>query len=281
MQYTLLYEFSLGSKVWRYTANAEDVIDPSSVVWEAAAISDEGVSTSGSATADTLTINSSIDIVPARLWMHSRPGKVMDVRILRAELPSRVARGDDEGLDNTVDPRLIPVSNLRVHYVGEVAQCSFGTPGTAAFLCETLSASMNREGLSQGWQRSCPHVIYDPLTCGVDKALHAHATFVESISGNTITVSPGASPADFAAGLLEYEHPIKGGESLTIEAGDGTTLAIFDGVGDLYVGMPVTIYRGCNQSPASCVSFNNLPRYGGVPNLTGSSPFDGTSSPVF
>lgn len=278
--YTHLYEFTLGNKVWRYTANAEDVIDPDENVWEATAISDDGVSTSGEAAADQMGIDCSSDIVPARIWMYSRPSKIMDVRILRAQLPARVSRGDDEGVAAVAPSRVIPVTNVRVRYVGEVSQCSFGQLGSAKFTCETLSATMQREGLRLTWQRSCPYTIYDPLTCRVNKVLWATTATVVSISGNTVELST-IGTGNYVGGLLEYVHPVKGDESLTIESFSGTQVTIFDTAADLYVGQQVTVYPGCDGTPASCVEFGNMVNNGGIKDLPGESPFDGVNNPVF
>lgn len=276
--YTLLYEFTLGAKVWRYTANAEDVIDPNGNVWEAAAISDDGESASGEAAADTLTITASSDIVPARLFMYSPPGKIMDVRKLEAMLTPRTDEGYSEGLDNTIDPRQIPVTGLQFTYVGEVRQCGFPQPGTAVFTCDTISASMQQEGLSLGWQRQCPYVIYN---CGANKAANALPRQITNLTSNTITVTPSVS-VDMSGGLLEYEDPIKGSESLTIESGGpGSIFTIFGGTAGLYRGQQVTLFRGCAQTPEACQSFDNLPNFGGIKNLPGKSPFDGIESPVF
>lgn len=280
MQYTLLYEFSLGSRVWRYTANAQDVIDPNSNRWEAAAISSEQISTSGSATADTLNVTASVDLVPARIWMYSRPSKVMDIRIIRANLPDRVSRGDDEGVASDPVADTVQVSNLRVVYVGEVVQCSFDQPGTVGFNCETISATMQREGLRLVWQRSCPYVIYDPLTCGVNKAAFAVAAEVVNIDGNSVSLNVTLS-GNYAGGILEYVHPLRGEDSMTIEVGFDATVVIFEGAEDLYVGQAVTVYRGCDQSPSSCSSFGNKPNYGGIEALPGKSPFNGLDGPIF
>lgn len=276
--YTLLYEFELGTKVWRYTANAEDVIDPLGRVWEAAVISDDGIAVSGEAASDSLSITASADIVPARLYMFSPPSRVMDVRILEAALPVRVDEGYDEGVDATAEPRLIPVTNVQFAYVGEVSQCGFPQPGTAIFTCETISASMQQEGLSLGWQRQCPYVIYN---CGADKAANALPRQIIDLTSATITVSPSVS-VDLSGGLLEYVDPIKGEESLTIESGGpGSIITIFGGTAGLYLGQQVTLYRGCAQTYDACVSFGNLPNHGGIKHLPGKSPFDGVDSPVF
>lgn len=275
--YTHLYEFSLDNKVWRYAANAEDVIDPDGRVWEAAVISDDGVSTSGEASSDQLTIDCSVDLVPARIWMYSRPSKVMDIMIRRALLPERVAASQDEGVVSVDGPRVIPVTNVRVRYAGEIAQCSFGQPGAARFSCETLSATMQREGLRLTWQRSCPKVIYQ---CGVSKFLWRTVANVVSIQGNVVTLST-IGAGNYAGGILEYTHPIKGFETLTIESRSGFQVAIFDTAADLYVGQEVAVYPGCDQTPASCAAFGNTVEYGGIKDLPGVSPFDGVNNPVF
>lgn len=276
-----LYEFSLGSKVWRYTSNAVDVVDADGNVWESAAISDQGVSQSGEIVTDTFTITCSVDLVPARLYMYATPRSVMDIRMLSASLPDKVATPGFSGVDSSLGLQPILVSNRRVEYVGEVKQCGFdGAPGSANFTCEALGSTMDTEGLRLVWMRSCPYVVYDPLTCRLNKAAHASTTTIIDITGNWITVSPGVS-GDFAGGLLEAVHPVKGPETLTIEAGGGGSFLIFDGASDLSVGQSITVYPGCNQTPARCESFGNTLNYGGIKDLPGTSPFDGLSSPSF
>lgn len=279
IQYTFLYEFTLNGKVWRYTANAEDVIDADENVWESASISDDGVNTSGEASADALTVTASTELVPARIFMYSPPTSVMDLRILRATLPSKVSAAPETGIDSTVDQRLVAVTALRFRYVGEISQCTLGTPGTVRFTAETLSASMSREGLRMCWQRSCPHSIYS-LACGANKAANAVAVTVTANDGLTISVTPPVA-ADYEAGILDYTHPVKGAESATIESGTGGSLVVFGGSQDLYVGQQIVVYRGCNQTPEACQSHDNYPQYGGIKDLPGSSPFDGLSAPSF
>ena len=283
LKYTLLYEFSLGANVWRYTANHEDVIDEFGEVWEACAISDDGVSTSGEVASDSLTITAPIDIAPARLFAYSPPSRIMDVRKLYAEFADKPDAPGFTGVETGTGVRLIPVTGRRVTYVGEISQCSFPEPGTVGFPAETISASMQREGLRLGWQRQCPHAVYDPSTCMASKAGNSVTTTVVSVTGGEVVVaSVGAYGAGaFNAGLLEFTHPVKGAEVLTIESHVGTTLTMFDPPTDLWEGMTVTIARGCNQTPASCQSFANFDNYGGIKDLPGKSPFDGVDSPMF
>ncbi len=278
---TQLYEFALGSKVWRYTSNATNVIDADSNVWEAVSITDDGVKQSGESTSDALTITTSSDTIPARLFMFSPPSKAIEVSIYRASFNEKAATSWLEGIDSTVDSHVLPVVNKRAIYIGEISQCSFPEPGNATFTCETLSASMRREGLRLPWQKQCPYLVYDEATCKVGKAEHAVTFTVEALNGGVVTVI-GVIPnyGVFSGGLIEYNHPIKGEEVTTIQGASSREFVLFGFNTDLVPGMTFTAYPGCDGSPVVCQQvFGNYPNYGGFENLPGKSPFDG--DPVF
>lgn len=275
-----LYEFALGVKVWRYTTNAENVSDPSGNVWEAVTISDDGVKQSGESTSDALSLTVSSDIIPARLFMFSPPSRPIEIAIYRASFAEKTATSWLEGSDSTVDSRVLPVTALRAIYMGEISQCSFPTPGEAVFTCETISASMRREGLRLGWQKGCPYLVYDEATCKLSKAAFAAVFTVQSISGNTINVtSTVTDPAEFSGGFIEYEHPIKGSDVMPIEYATSGAFVTFGFSADFYVGMTITAYPGCSGTPDACKARGNYLQYGGFENLPGKSPFDG--DPVF
>jgi hypothetical protein len=164
-------------------------------------------------------------------------------------------------------------------YVGEVSQVNFPQPNKAALSCEALSVSMSREGLRLGWQRSCPFALYDAATCKINKAGFAVPATITEISGFNITVSAALSADIYPGGFFEWTHPVKGAEFRAIEAQNGSALRVFGSTLDLYVGLAITLYRGCDRTPATCRSFGNYDNYGGVPLMPGKSPFDGT--PVF
>lgn len=281
LSYTFLYEFSLGDKVWRYTPNSVDVLDESNVRWEGSAISDDGIKQTGEAVSDALTITCDVDLVPARLFMYAPPSRVIDIAIYRAEFPAKLETTGFTGTESAAPVATMNVVNKRAIYVGEVSQCSFPEPGRAVMTCQTLSASMQREGLRLPWQRQCPYAVYDASTCRVEKSAWGIPTSVVSISGNVVYVATaGFNPNGYLnGGYLEFEHPVKGIETLAIESQNATALAIFGSAAELWEGMNVTLYPGCNQTPQRCQFFNNYLNYGGVPSLPGKSPFDG--DPVF
>lgn len=282
INYIFLYEFGLNGRFWRYTSNAENVIDIDGNEWEACPISDDGVKQSGEAASDALNITASVDTVPARLFMYSPPSKMMSIVKYRAEFDPKPRVSEVTGLVSTPDSRVHPVTNKRVLYDGEVGQCSFaGDPGTVGFTCETLSASMRREGLRLPWQRQCPFAIYDQSTCKLDKSSRGVVAVITAINGVSVSLDSIGSIPDghMAGGFLEFQHPVKGMETLAVESASGTDLVIFGSTIELWVGMTVTIYPGCNQSPDRCKSYGNYLNYGGFEALPGKSPFNG--DPVF
>lgn len=281
LSYIFLYEFSLGDKVWRYTSNSVDVIDENGLLWEASSISDDGIKQTGEAVTDAVTITCDVDLVPARLFMYAPPTRVMEVSISRADFGAKPETVGFTGSDTAPPPATVSVSNTRAIYIGDVSQCSFPDPGKAVLTCQTLSVSMQREGLRMPWQRQCPHAVYDTSTCRLDKSAWGIPTNVVSISGNVVYVdTAGPNPNGYLnGGYLEFEHPVKGAESLAIESQDATALTIFGSAVELWEGVGVTLYPGCNQTPQRCQFFGNYLNYGGVPSLPGKSPYDG--DPVF
>ena len=283
IKYTRLYEFKLGTRIWRFAGNAEDIVDADDNVWEAATISDDGPGQSGEAVSDTLTITCASSLAIPTLFKFSPPGKVIGVRILEAHYQDKPEATNDTGVVDTPASRSLLIVDHRVIYDGEVEQCSFPQPGTAAIPCVAISDTMSQLGLRQGWQRQCPYSVYDE-SCGVNKAAFALNGTIASISGNVVTISGVGTPSDgdFDGGILDYTHPIKGAEAVAIEQQTGTSFLIFGGVGDLWVGMAVSIAPGCNQTPARCIGrFNNYVNNGGFAMLPLRSPFNGINNPQF
>lgn len=254
------YKFILGTKVWRYTsADRDKLIDGN--VWKAVPISDSGVKLTGDATTDALTITAPFEIGPVQTHVNTPPSQLIQVEIYQKHV-------DD--------------TDLYAIYVGEVSQVGFASIGQATLTCETLSASMQREGLRLGWQRTCPHALYDERTCKVDKTLYDVDGMITSVQGFKVFMDTASNyaPGYFSGGFIEWTNPMRGGtEQRSIESHTGSELLIFGMTDDLMVGLQIKAYPGCNRSTAACVAFGNLMNYGGVPHMPGKSPFDG--DPVF
>jgi uncharacterized phage protein (TIGR02218 family) len=255
-----LYAFTLGAATWRYTSSDADVT-LQGYKWTATAISDNGVKLSGEATADSLEITAPSTIAPAQMFLGTPPSQAIMVSIYHYH----------EGDTNAV-----------LGYVGEVYQVNQPQPGTAIITCDTISASMQRDGLRLGWQRNCPYALYDELTCKADKAAHVKPLVVVDIVDNQVSFNglEGVDDGTFDGGFIEWVHPSRGLEFRSIEKQTGSTCEMFGLADGLYYGLAVNAYPGCARTTADCVDkFDNLDNYGGVPDLPGKSPFDG--DPVF
>lgn len=255
----VLYEFTFGSTIWRYTSADQD-IDAGGHTWKAVAIADDGNRQTGEATTDNLTIRASQRIGPSQVFMRTPPSTPILVKIRE--------KHED-------------AADIVTRYSGEVNQVNWPIPGSCSIACETLSATLSRQGLRMGWQRSCPYALYDPLTCKVLKA-DFDATFrVQSINGFTIVAdSLAAADGYYDGGFITWVHPIRGTEYIPIETHVGTTLVAFSNLGELYVGAQATINPGCDFTPPTCQDvYSNYDNYGGEPHMPGKSPFDG--DPVF
>jgi hypothetical protein len=254
-----LYRFSLNGNFWRYT-NADADVVKAGETWLAIPISDDGINQTGEAASDALTITTTTDMVPAQLYMSYPPARPVQVAIFQAHEES---------------------TDIRAMYVGEVTQHNIPQPGTSYFTCETIAATMSREGLRLGWQRTCPYALYDPVTCKVDKNAFAVPGTVAGIVDNVVTLPElAAEPTGrFDGGFVEWTDPVRGIERRGIESQIGGALTMFGTADGIELAMSIIAYPGCRRTTGACITFFNLDNYGGVPAMQGKSPFDGT--PVF
>lgn len=254
-----LYIFTLGATEWCYTS-ADENLTVDGKVFRAVPIKNPGFNVTGEAASDALSIEAPSSIGPAQLFMMVPPSQTIWIVIWRKH------EGEDEFL---------------VSYQGEVSQINFPMPGKCIVTCETLSASLHREGLRIGWSRTCPYAVYDPDTCKKDKATMAVPIIVLGVIGNDVISDEVGSYAEdfFTGGMIEWDDPYRGHEIRLIEKHVNNTLTMFNSAQGAYVGMIAVVYRGCKQTVASCIELENYDNYGGVPDMPGKSPFDG--DPVF
>lgn len=254
-----LYMFALNEKLWRYT-NADADVTRNGEVWEALPISDDGINQTGDSSVDAVTIQLSSRAVPAQIYMEYPPSRPMTVVIFEAQEDS---------------------TDVRTIYIGEVTSPSDIQPGTMQFNVETIAATMAREGLRHGWQRSCTYALYDEITCTVDKDAWAVLSTVQAVVDNVLVIPALAGYDDgrFNGGFVEWIDVVRGIERRMIESHSGVQAVLFGQADGILEGMAITAYPGCPRTVDGCKSFNNLPNYGGAPGMQGKSPFDGT--PVF
>lgn len=257
-----LYEFTIDQKAW-YVTSADSDISVGGRLYKTLGISDNGVNQTGEAQTDNFTLQVPITFDLVSLFVNTPP--INDVVVKRA----RVHENDNE---------------LAYNYVGFIINVNFTTPGVAELTCQTLSPTMQRNGLRLTWQRGCPYVLYDPTTCKVNKDAHRLTTTVTNAQAGTIQVNANlAAFGDnyFTAGFVEWVDRRTGGPNRRgIKLHIGNTLTLLgrsDGIAD---GDAIYLYPGCQRVAQVCSSkFNNMANYGGEPHIPGKSPFSG--DPVF
>lgn len=257
----LFYQFTMGNLAWRYTA-AEEPLTMNTYEWVPAAIMHDDIQQTGEPLNEMLTLTAPSWIGPAQVFMSAVPPRGVMLTLFEK---------------HDQDPEALVV------YVGEVSQISFPQPGACKIRCETLSASMSREGLRLAWQRSCPYAVYDPTTCKLDMESQASPFVVLGVSGNTLTVEFTTVPPDnkLNDGFLTWTHPVRGVEYMAIDAQIGSVMTLYGDPSEMVIGSTGKAYPTCALTPAACQAFGNYDNYGGVIDMPGKSPFDGLDSPFF
>lgn len=261
-----LYTFQYGNTYWRYCTADEDKTlgldendDPA--VYLAKAITDEGVTQGGSDQND-LQITMQANLPVPLLFRNTQPSGKIWLTVRRWHI------GD-------------PDDETPLLWSGTVQNSTSVDDATVQLACRSLGGSYDRQGLRLAWGRMCPHVLYSPFGCKVDKSLHAYPHEIATLTGTNFTVTTFAEPAEgsFTGGFLELIRDDGSLDRKGIESQNGNDFVVFGSTDGLEVGTEVTIYPGCPRNTTGCKLFNNLPNYGGFPHLPGKSPFDG--SPVF
>lgn len=255
-----LYSFHLGDTTWAFASGNEDKF-VGGVRYRSVQISDDGIKQSGNASSDVLNITAPSDIGPAQLYMATPPSSSVYVRIRHFH-------------DGDTEAPLV--------YQGAVIQADFPEPGVITLSALPMAATLGREGLRLGWQRTCPYAVYDQATCKVNKADFAtEATIMAEVGGLVVADEFGTLPNGYLnGGFMEWDHPVRGKEMRSIEEHIGETVRMFGLSDGLYPGLKVVVYPGCNLTRSSCEgTFDNWVNHGGIPHMPGTSPFDG--DPVF
>jgi uncharacterized phage protein (TIGR02218 family) len=255
-----LYEFRYGNTYWRYCTDDEDRT-VGGETWTAAAILDEGIVQGGSDQND-LNITVQANNPVAALFRNSQPSGKVWLSIRRWHI------GD-------------PDDETPLAWSGTVVNAVTVDRATIQMTCRSLGGTYDRQGLRLAWGRMCPHVLYSPFGCKVDKSLHAYEHVIATLDGIRFTVTDFEEPEEgsFSGGFVEYTRDDGSLQRYGIERQTGNDFVVLGSTSGLAVGVTVVVYPGCSRNTASCKAFGNLPNYGGFPHLPGKSPFDG--SPVF
>lgn len=259
-----LYEFTRASvptltapvtTVWRYTSGDQDYVFGGNT-YKATAISDDGVRQNGDTTADQLTISMpAFEDVPA-MFAGPPPSDPISAVIWHTHAGETDRFGAWSGLIAAVTR----VDDL-----------------TANVICNTLSATLDRQGLRLAYTRNCPYNLYGPgcETSPVAVAIAGLVTALNAviIEADEITLLPDGR---FMGGFVEWLDALGHAERRGIIGHAGNQIRVMGVLGpSLIVGQPIYLFRGCNHDTTGCDEFGNLPNYGGHKYMVTQSPFSG------
>lgn len=254
-----LYEFRFGPNVWRYASGEGDLVLPGLGTYASVAISDGGIAQTGNPQSDDVTVTLPRNTPVANLFATVPPSETVYLTMRRTN---------------------IGATEAPVVWIGTVKASKIVDLNSVEFTCLMIASSFDRQGLRLGWQRTCPHALYD-RNCRVDPEAWAIQVPIESITGSEIysSVISGLANARFTGGFVKWTTALGTIERRAIDEHQGSRFSILESTAGLQVGMTIAAYPGCPRNTDGCLSFNNLSNYGGFPHMPGQSPFDG--NPVF
>lgn len=248
-----LYEFKRQNLYYRYT-NADRSIMVNNALWEAIAISDNGLSASSNNNVEiTLPVTNKV----VSFYRGVPPSTSVKITIYRMHYH-----------DNQQE--------LRVAWVGNITEVKREKIGEAKIITTNIVNTFSRQGLRLTWGRKCPHALYDSR-CNV-KARHYVISGLEitALDGKSITFNApqGINNGHFSGGYIEYKL-----EGLTERRGirmhNNNNLSLYGGSYGLSIGLIINVYPGCDNTIDTCKNkFNNHLNYGGCPHLPGKSPYN-------
>jgi hypothetical protein len=188
--------------------------------------------------------------------------------------------------------------NLFTEFLGRVVNAS-GVGVSTELRCEPITTSIRRMGLSQMFQRQCPHTLYNQCegSCRVDKASFANIKTLNATDGlvgltlkfNTSLIETLKPLGYYNGGMVHWKTGHYNYWRWILDQPSSDTINInfpvpsldADNVNPLYWqggDKQVTLYPGCAHTMTDCrVKFNNLVNYGGDPYIPLMNPFGGST----
>jgi uncharacterized phage protein (TIGR02218 family) len=272
-----LYQFLRTSNgvdhYWRYNGADRDLSYLGNV-YTAVSISDEGVRLTGEAASSEfqITLPAFAQFCDDYRAAGTSPSDTIYAHVFRAHAD------DISGLDTDMPT----IDAAAVIWAGTVDGLTQTSNVEVKITCSMLAASFQRSGLRYTWQKNCPHMLYDPATCKVDKADFRVDATVSNAHGHIITADAFGDFEDgwFTGGFIEYLLPTGFLETRMINRHIGTSIRVLSAIVGMAVGDPIVAYPGCKRTVRACIDkFDNYDNYGGFPHIPGRSPYDG--QPVF
>ncbi len=244
-----LFQFTDGNQFWRYCTGDDPIVylgntyAPATIVRGATEASQEfGKS--------QMQVRIPADLPLAKFMTSQVPNNFIGVTLFRTHV------GDTEFI---------------THWRGRVISSTWRNH-ECTLTCEPVFTGLQRAGLRALYQRPCRHAIYSP-GCGVDKALHALETTVDTAVKNQVfvTAAAGFPSGYFTGGMLKTDEG-----SRAIMQHIGHSLTLITPIAGLTGGREITLYPGCDHTFLTCkAKFDNGINFGGQPWLPQKNPFTG------
>jgi hypothetical protein len=251
-----LYEFTLGTTVWRFTSASTDYTYAGNEY-----ISYTIDRTKNERTGEMNRVKTQIYMDGNNpivlLFVQSQPRNQIGVRVFAGH------RGDDD---------------FRLQFSGRVLNCKWSGNRSAELTCEPEMTSWRRPSLKVSFSKNCPYVVYSSK-CRAPR--NSVGGTIKYISGLNIYVEPNIA---ITAGRLIGGIISEGINSRTITShtngtylGDSVVmLTITAQISGAIVGYPVALLIGCNHSTTACKDWHdNIDNFGGEPYTPEKNPFVG------
>lgn len=144
--------------------------------------------------------------------------------------------------------------------------------GERTLICDPVSVTWNRNGLTRKCGRNCQHVLYGPR-CRLSQSDWGYATTISAISGNLLTVAALESGMPYAGGIVERTDDDGITDVAYIVEASGTTLTLDLPFYGAAVSDALLVYPGCDWTMSTCNTvFANSANYGGRLHIPEKNP---------
>lgn len=250
-----LYEFRLGTTVWRHT-NVDTNLVHGGFTWSAQQISRSESEQGAEINREPITITVPRDHVVANLFLAQPPGGIVLVTVYRYH------RTDPDEEDS-------------IQYQGRIVSVAWSA-SQATMQCDSNWTSVRAPGLIRKFGAECPWTLYQD-GCLVNALSYQLLDTVSSVSGMVVQVAGASAHADnyYAGGTVVWHDSMGATHTRWIVEHTGEYLTLAAPIHGMGGGDPVEVYPGCDFTTATCESkFDNLDNYGGWPYTPTESPFE-------
>lgn len=183
----------------------------------------------------------------------------------------------------TLYSRHVGSTEVKVIWKGRIVNAEWESPWLTMTV-ENVFSSLRRMGLRRKYSIQCTHTLYsigDGL-CNVDRDAFKSTHVTTSVSGVVVgcTSAAGLPYGHMAGGFITWISTTTGflEQRMIVDSDSAGNFTLHVPPVGLSVGVPVTVYPGCDHSQAACdLKFANSPNYGGTPYIPSKNPFGGTT----